>query len=1639
MANTPQARAAALHVQFRDRPINERWPLAGSTYDQRWGDDALKPPTFQLLERLWKSDIKVDVERSPAAPVRSVNSITATSSANVPVVPGYTILDCMESGGFGTVYRARSLDLNQELALKVCKPVESFLGQDVQRQVLEDEIKQLVKLPRDPHLVLIRGAGLIENGGRYLAMEFVGGKETAPNLENLATKPVESRLAAECVAVIAHALHKVHEAGVLHLDVKPHNVLVKGDAICAADLVLGDFGAAREFDLDTGQLTIPGRFGTPGYAAPEWKASDGQRLTRASDVYSAGAMLHRLLFGQVPQQPIDATAVTSPLWPTPIPKDLSAILAKSLAAGPQQRYQTADELARDLDRFVRGEPTSVYPRNVLGRTWLWCWREPTKAMLTVTMLGLLVIAVIAAFIASEKDRDEAQAQVKLVSAEAEKNREIASKQLAEKEAARALAAQKEEEALRVAAEANEKTAKLEAQKATQDAQLRDDIFYRQQTATLLRDGRVTEARLRTAQRLVLAPDRNPLSSAQQTIYRVGLGILSRGMSSPRTTFFEHGPVRAGDLSPDGSLLATVCSAKGTVRIWDVETASPKFPTFKNATPAPMNDARFSPDGRWLMGVSRETPSVSWIHLWDVQTGKPATPAIKIAGPVIEARFNVEGSRLIIVTMGLPGFFTSADGEARVLDVPSLKLVGKPLKNKDGFSSGVFSPDGKRIAAGAMNGLIHVWDLESGQPVGSDRKLKAPVAALAFSPDGTHIAAATNFGSARVFQTETGEAVTPQLVHAPTIIKAPVGPGGQGLAAVSFSPNGQFLLTSCGDKTVRLWVVPSGEPFGKPMQHDGDVTSIAFAPDGQRIVTASTDNSTRLWKLDTQPIGSRMEHGHQVHRAVFSRSGREVVSFSEDSTVCLWDVSRDPPRWPPLDGGSKVVAISPRGTLAIKTRGRSVSIATASGDALSAEIDCAHEVKQAAISTDDSCAIVASGSVPGDSVGATILRIHRTEGGQLRLETQRTLPVVHDIQHVAISANGGHVALCTVMPAQSNVGTENSPRPSKVSVWNRDAGDKPIAEWDHQAATSALSFSEDNQWLASASLLGPVKLFRMDPPNSAPQEIGEKLGFVASLCFDRTGLLIGRDDGALVWDIGKKQQRGQLMTHPSRLTGAVISPDGTTVLTLGMDRVARLWRWNSTSGQWTVRNTSEMGHRTELRGAMFSPSGNLVATHSVDGVARVWETGDGTPVSTAFEHVTSFVEHMKFSADERELLAINGGQVWRWDLSPAVGTPEELLRLAEMAAGRRVLPSGVEMPVDWRKDAAYQRQLFAARPEQWWLAVTIARTEAANKQWSEARKYFELAVSRQDKDSELWVELAEVARNLKHYRRATEAAQAAIKLNGGDSRAFNSLGMSQVRCGKNSESIESFTEAHQRDLFKSGFPLMGRAIARGNLREWDQSANDYDEFLRTASQSFAASNIPFGARTQRASIWLAKGDLPKFKTTMEELLKEYATESAAPDALESLAWTAVLTPETVSDWKPIVALAERAVDGSADADDFPIYLTTLGIVRFRVGLFDAAAQSLEAALCERQRRLDAGREVSNSPAFAWLFLARIEHQRGHASKSQELWRRATEHIERELNPPSNDNDSDVEHILWPRRLAYELFLKEAAMALPVSAQ
>src|SRR5438128_535041 len=300
----------------------------------------------------------------------------------------YEILDEIGRGGMGVIYLARQRHPNRTVAVKRVLNYHADSHETLIR--FRREADAAASLDH-PNVLPIYEVSESEDGLPFFSMKFATGGSLQHAASSLRNEP---RKSVELMAKVARAVEYAHGQGILHRDLKPGNILLdeRGEPL------VSDFGLAKWLDANKDLTKSLTTFGTPGYIAPEQAERTADDLTPAADVYSLGAILFDLLTGRPPVLGDNPLSVIRQASETPAPKlrslahshdrELETVCARCLERDPKARYQSAGDLATDLERWLDGRPIIARPVLPPARIWRWSRRNPK--LVATGVAGLLL-------------------------------------------------------------------------------------------------------------------------------------------------------------------------------------------------------------------------------------------------------------------------------------------------------------------------------------------------------------------------------------------------------------------------------------------------------------------------------------------------------------------------------------------------------------------------------------------------------------------------------------------------------------------------------------------------------------------------------------------------------------------------------------------------------------------------------------------------------------------------------------------------------------------------------------------------------------------------------------------------------------------------------------------------------------------------------------------------------------------------------------------------------------------------------------------------------------------------------------------------------------------------------------------------
>ena len=744
-------------------------------------------------------------DRPKRAPSLETVGPTVGADANdLPELPAvdsalYTIGTEIGRGGMGRVIAARDRRLRREVVIKVLH--HGAAAARFQREAL------ITAKLQHPSIVRVYDAGWLGGEQPFYAMEHVHG--TSLDRVVADAEDARGRLALlPHVIAVAEAIAYAHSKGVIHRDLKPHNVLVGS----FGETVVIDWGLAKDLratDVESldprtpiagaSDQTIAGAvMGTPAFMPPE--QARGEPADERSDIYAIGAMLYSVLCGSPPVsgeralEDASAGAITPLREREPsVPPELASIVERAMAFSPLDRYGSAKELAEELERYSTGQLVSshTYSTATLLRRWIRRHRTVLSVVTIATVL-LVVIGIVSV-------------------------REIIEKsELAE-------------------ANAREVTHQMNLVKQRSDELMMEHaegiVVSDPSLAIGLLRGLTAEAMSQPrAQKIAEAAAANgvgfELAGPRDDVEHLVLGknataftgsddghVWGWSIPSRRGDDLGHhtGPIEAIAIASNGLMLVTG-GTDATVRLWDLVTGESKVLTGHTAA---VRGLAFAPDNLSFVSTSEDHT----LRQWSVASGEPK-PLVTDKYTLRPVVWSPDGARLWTGT---------GDGRIVEVELATGKLTETAVHAEE-VRVLALSPDGTKLASGGEDGRVFVMTLADhrAKQIASHADV---VRDVLWTTDGVISAG----GDQKVL-------VTP-LAGKPIELLGNMS----GVKDLALSPDGQLVASAGIDGAARVWPITGGEARAF-RGHRASVKAVAFSVDGTTLISTSDDDRMRLWPL-----------------------------------------------------------------------------------------------------------------------------------------------------------------------------------------------------------------------------------------------------------------------------------------------------------------------------------------------------------------------------------------------------------------------------------------------------------------------------------------------------------------------------------------------------------------------------------------------------------------------------------------------------------------------------------------------------------------------------------------------------------------------------------------------------------------------
>lgn len=685
----------------------------------------------------------------------------------------YLLTKELGHGGMANVYLASQTSVGREVAVKVLP--SHFLQDRTFLDRFTREVRLIARL-QHPRILPIYDFGE-QDGVPYIVMAYMTGGTLSDLIYN-SRGGMGLDETARLIGQAAEGLDYAHEQGIIHRDFKPSNVLLdaKGNAH------LADFGIAKA-TADTAQITGSGFVGTPAYAAPEMSQPEG--LSPSVDVYALGVTLYQMLTGKLPYDAETPIGVLMAHMSRPIPDVLTArndlpnavreVIENALAKIPEQRYQSAGDLADDLRRALGGAPAKTRPSAASAERTEIDQHRPDAL--------------------TEPDQTPAQFNTTPMTVPA-------------------APATREPAAFTQVAKPTKRGSSGIALPLLIGGGLVALLAVVGLVALVL-------SMLSNGEQTNSSEESNESSEATPFVASGGGSDLEFPLSERATFNGLEGAVYSIGFSQDASRM--VVGEITRLSVWDVAAGDMLFEMPTGGVDGNINEAAFSPDGRYVMATIGFC-----VNVYDVQTGE------------------------------------YSDISDNYCD------IGPKMYTFD------FSPDGKLMAGGSGGSVIGMYDLVAEQMVWSGEEHEGDIHAVAFTPDGTGVASASADAQIIMWETEGGESLWSIDVDVENVWDMDISPtDSQGAAtasngtillfdpytgeelrylegnggvphSIAYSPNGALLAIGTATGDILIYDADTAELLSEWHPHSGIVTHLVWLSDSV-LVSSSEDGTIKFWE------------------------------------------------------------------------------------------------------------------------------------------------------------------------------------------------------------------------------------------------------------------------------------------------------------------------------------------------------------------------------------------------------------------------------------------------------------------------------------------------------------------------------------------------------------------------------------------------------------------------------------------------------------------------------------------------------------------------------------------------------------------------------------------------------------------------
>jgi len=655
-------------------------------------------------------------------------------------------------------------------------------------------------------------------------------------------------------------------------------------------------------------------------------------------------------------------------------------------------------------------------------------------------------------------------------------------------------------------------------------------------------------------------------------------------------------ITAVRFDPTGRHLVTT-SRDGSARIRSLDgitLASAPPPIDLKGHADRINSAEFSRDGSRVLTASNDGSA----RVWEATTGRLLLELSGNQGEVTGAAFAVNDT--VIVSC-------ASDGTLRIWDAASGKQLNGVRGSKNPLVRLAVEPSGRYAAAGANDGLILIYDLAENKTVAARIEQHGSINALAFDAAGHRLVSASDDGTALVWDVGTGVPLSILATRREARLDVDSEPRTKrkALLAAGFDRLGDVITTTSRDGSVSFWN-PDGTAIAGLRGHRGEAFVLAFAPDGELSATGGADGNIFFWHANTGLIAADARHAGAVESIAFDPGGQRIVTGSRDGTAAVWQLG---------DGLAKIATLLHAPGEAWVTSAnfddKGELIVTAGGNDVAKIWDVRGATANAPIEP-----VAPTATIQADASGKRLVDAMFLPGGSRVIAGQRGAVGVPDdvnTDHWIVWSMDGHVSETEPYWLSGIRKLELSRNGHFVLAFN-ESGDANVSFIEGNRSYSAwrsvaeAALSKGHFFYALGYTDGRIDIKTLLGEQS--QQIRAHQGRVTALAFsddDRFLASAGSDDlVAKIWDTHKKWDihSDSLVATLAGHTGAVasleFSRDGALVLTTSQDGTAKLW-----DRETGVLIESISAGSSSVRRASFTPDGIGIVIGAEDGRLYLW--------------------------------------------------------------------------------------------------------------------------------------------------------------------------------------------------------------------------------------------------------------------------------------------------------------------------------------------------------------------------------------------------------------------------------------------------